>query len=210
MPEIILLTGATEFPFLADLLRPHAGNCTIKHAETGRQLEILAKHNTEKRRRLIAFCTAVIVPKTILRCFEADCYNYHPAPPNYPGYRPAAFAIYNKEATFGATVHRMTEVVDAGEIIGTDSFQIDPDWDYTALSMHAYSAAARLFAQLAPQLADLEASLPGIDIKWGSRTYTRADQEEMRRITSEITEDELVLRLQAFGSLYCPRTKAAP
>lgn len=52
--------------------------------------------------------------------------NFHPAPPLYPGRGGASLAIYSKDKWYGATVHRMTEKVDAGEIYLTGRFLICP------------------------------------------------------------------------------------
>ena len=59
------------------------------------------------RARLIAFATPVIVPGRILASLGYGAYNFHPGPPQYPGWAPAHFALYEQANEFGATVHAM-------------------------------------------------------------------------------------------------------
>lgn len=204
MPDIILLTGETEFPFLSDLLRPYAGSAEISHAGSLEDLKRRCRTGPERHRRLIGFCTSVIVPEEIISSLDGNCYNFHPAPPSYPGYHPASFAIYNRATIFGATAHRMTATVDDGEIVGTGTFAVPPDCNLGDLLMAAYSATASLFSELAPKLAKTDVPLPPVQVEWGGHTYRKADHERMRKITASMDRNEMKRRLEAFGEIYSP------
>jgi methionyl-tRNA formyltransferase len=103
---IILLTGQVEQMPLGAVLRGHNPQLTVHPALT---LGDLAAFDTAmlSRSRLIAFATPVIVPAGILASLGHGAYNFHPGPPQYPGWAPAHFALYEQATEFGATVHAM-------------------------------------------------------------------------------------------------------
>jgi len=55
---------------------------------------------TLSQARLIGFTTDVIVPATILAKIGFGCYNFHPGPPEYPGFEPIRFALYDDARSF--------------------------------------------------------------------------------------------------------------
>jgi len=52
-------------------------------------------------------------------------YNYHPAPPNYPGMSNYSVPIKGKVTDFGVMLHKMTNVVDKGPIVKIKHFKLD-------------------------------------------------------------------------------------
>src|SRR3979411_1272886 len=112
LDTIILLTGMVEQPILSALLLENNPLLTIISVYTSMEL---GQIDTEilQRARLIAFTTPVIVPGNILARLGYGAYNFHPGPPEYPGWAPAHFALCERAAAFGATVHVMVEHVDA-------------------------------------------------------------------------------------------------
>jgi methionyl-tRNA formyltransferase len=82
-----------------------------------------SKRSTEQklgRSRLIAFVTTVIVSADILRAVGHGAFNFHPGPPDYPGWAPAHFALYDQAQVFGVTFHAMQALVDSGPILDAD------------------------------------------------------------------------------------------
>ena len=74
---------------------------------------------------LAAFGTGVIVPPDLLARYDR-AYNFHAAPPAYPGRDPHHWAAYDWATVYGATVHIMTERVDAGPIVGVAELECEP------------------------------------------------------------------------------------
>src|SRR3974377_1463854 len=113
---IILLTSQVEQMPLGAVLRGHNPQLTVHPAAT---LDDLAAFDTAmlSPSRLIAFATPVIVPEPVLASLGYSAYNFHPGPPQYPGWAPAHFALYEQATQFGVTVHAMTERVDRGPIV---------------------------------------------------------------------------------------------
>ena len=150
--------------------------------------------------RIIGFCTDVIVPARLLGAVGFGAYNFHPGPPDYPGWSPASFAVYQGARRYGVTCHVMAPRIDSGDIVGTNMFDVPAGTDQSALEQRAYAAAVELFGHFAPHLATSTRPLPAIRTGWGARRYTRQDYADLCTITPDIDVDELTRRICAFGA----------
>jgi methionyl-tRNA formyltransferase len=195
---IILLTGAIEQPALSALLRQHNPLLTVIPVLTASEFSDLDP-DILQRARLIAFTTAVIVPSFILSQLRYGAYNFHPGPPEYPGWAPAHFALYEGATGFGVTAHTMVEKVDAGAIIQVDRFDIPAETSVVALEGLAYEHLARLFWQLAKALVTQAEPFQELPIRWGQRKNTRRGYAAICDIPLNISKEELHRRLEIFG-----------
>lgn len=195
---IVLLTGPGERETLAAQLQSHNPRLTVRTVGTLAELETIERA-VLRRARLIAFLTHVVVPQRILDRLGFGAYNFHPGPPDYPGWVPSHFAIYNKAASFGATAHVMTAEVDAGSIIGVELFDIPADTGVLELERLAFVELARLFWKLAKILATQAEPLQELPISWCGPRSTRRKYEAMCDIPPNISKEELERRLNVFG-----------
>ena len=113
---ILLLTDyLVEQPFLSVWLLENNPCLTIISVLTSAQICDLDP-DIFRRARLIAFTASSIVPQAILTQLGYGAYNFHPGPPEYPGWRPWRFALLDGSTEFGVTVHSMAKEIDAGPI----------------------------------------------------------------------------------------------
>jgi methionyl-tRNA formyltransferase len=196
---IILLADAVEQAPLATVLCDHNPRLTIRVAATADEIASLDAA-VLARARLIAFSTSVIVPPRVLAALGYGGYNFHPGPPQYPGWAPAHFALYEHATEFGATVHVMAERVDSGPIVDVALFAIPPGIGVTGLEALAYAHLARLFWELAKRLAVEAEPLPERSLPWGARKTSRHAYEAICDIPLDITKEELDRRLRVFGA----------
>lgn len=200
--EILLLTGAIEGPHLAQILGEHNAALRVSHVETAEELiEVAAEGLGDPGRRLIAFCTGVVVPETVLRSLPGPSYNFHPGPPTFPGSWAAGFALYAGAKRFGATLHVMERRVDEGDIIAVDWFDVPPNpkLRYDELEVLAYQGALRLFHGFARHLAAEDAPLTPCGEAWSGTKHTKAEVAAMREPPRDASEDEIRRRFRAFG-----------
>ena len=198
--EIVLLTGDAEAPFLTNVLEEQAPVPTVTRTGSIKELEALAgRPSGIAEARLIAYCTSVIVPGSILDQLDRPAYNFHPGPPNYPGVYPANFAIYDKAAKFGVTAHVMMNKVDSGPIVAVEWFDIKDWWTAANLEENAYTALYKMFCTLAPALSDPGTDLPEIDAQWGGRKTTRQDYDALSQPVALLSDEEKDLWERAFG-----------
>ena len=195
---IMLLAGAAEQSALTAALKGHNPKLAVHHAATLAELEAFGPELL-RRARLVGFVTPVVVPKHILDRLGFGAYNFHPGPPNYPGWLPSHFAIYDGATEFGATAHRMVEKVDAGPIVGLERFGIPPHTGVAALEQLAYSQLAFLFWRLAKTLATQGEPLEELPISWSGRKSTRKMIAALCGIPLDISAEELQRRVAAFG-----------
>jgi methionyl-tRNA formyltransferase len=196
---VILLTGPVEQPVLASVLRSHDPHLTIMPAVTAADLDAFAP-DLLRRSRLVAFTTSVIVPPRVLDALGYGAYNFHPGSPEYPGWAPAHFAIYDRAPLFGATAHVMIERVDSGPIVGVEWLPVPTDATVHSLECLAYAALARLYWVLAKDLATQAQPLVDLGIEWGNRRGSRRAYAAMCDIPPDISREELDRRVRAFGS----------
>jgi methionyl-tRNA formyltransferase len=195
--EILLLTELIEAEALKTILHRAAPTISITHVATRADLETVAAKGLAAK-RLIGFCTPVIVPKAILDGLDGPAYNFHPGPPDFPGLYPACFAINSRADQFGVTAHEMWENVDEGPIVGVDRREISPDIDRMHLETLSHTMINQLFERLAPALVG-DASLPHVDEHWSGTVTRQADFEAICEVPQNISLDDLELRYRAVG-----------
>jgi formyltetrahydrofolate hydrolase len=195
---IILLSGEAERRALPFALFGHNPKLTVVPVQSMADLDAL-DCNLLARSRLISFVTPVIVSGDVLRRLGYGAFNFHPGPPEYPGWAPSHFALYHRETMFGATAHVMVERVDAGPIIGVERFAIPQGMTVVALEGLAYAHLARLFWSMAEQLATNPAPPQALAVPWGRKKYSRRAYRALCDIPLDIESDDLDRRLKVFG-----------
>ncbi len=198
---IILLTGQTEQPVFAALLKAHQPALNIYVTESLADLlatpsELLA------RARLLAFATPVVVPAVVLGKLGYGAYNFHPGPPEFPGWAPSHFALYRGATAFGVTAHEMWEKVDSGPIVGLERFPIPEGIAVCDLEGLAYAALARLFWGLSPILAKQSEPLTALPVQWCGRKNSRRDYAAICNIPLDIAKAEFDKRIAVFGGCH--------
>jgi methionyl-tRNA formyltransferase len=199
MKTIILLIGtAGQQLALTKLMREHNPALSFRCVLTLDELTAI-EPDVLREARLIAFTSGVIVPRSILAALGHGAYNFHPGPPDYPGWAPAHFALYDGARTFGATAHVMTRRVDSGPIIGTESFVIPDNIGVRELEQIAFVRLAYLFWRLSRVIACETGPLPTLPIAWSGTKSTRRMYETLCEIPVNIDPTELARRIRAFN-----------
>jgi len=198
LERILLLCDEVERPFLTDTLRAGAPEIDVRHIADA---PALARFDAAQLAdsRLVAFGTARSLPPAVLTALGHGAYNFHPGPPSYPGWMPAAFAAYDGATEFGATAHAVSAAQDGGVIVGIDTFVVSPGMTPADLAQRAYLAMLSLFRRLAPALVTRPHSLPTLPVVWDTKRTTRALFAALCDIPIDIDKTELLRRISAFG-----------
>ncbi|MGY4311023.1 methionyl-tRNA formyltransferase [Bradyrhizobium sp. JR3.5] len=198
MKTIILLTGVANQQFaLTELLKAHNPALLFRCAVTAEDLAAI-EPEVLREARLLAFTTSVVVPESILAALGHGAYNFHPGPPQYPGWAPAHFALYDGARTFGATAHVMAARVDSGPIVGVEAFIIPDKISVRGLEQIAYVRLAHLFWRMSRDLARDPSPLPELEIAWCGIKSTRQMYRDMCELPAGISAGELPRRIRAF------------
>jgi methionyl-tRNA formyltransferase len=199
MKTIILLSGtASQQLALVTLLKEHNPALSIRCAVSIEDLNAIGPE-VLREARLVAFTSGVIVPRPLLAALGHGAYNFHPGPPEYPGWAPAHFALYEGARRFGATAHVMTKRVDSGPIVGVESFDIPEGANVRDLEQIAFVRLAYLFWRLSPSIACESGPLPTLPVAWTGTKSTRRMYEKLCDIPSDIEPTELARRIRAFN-----------
>jgi methionyl-tRNA formyltransferase len=150
--------------------------------------------------RLVGFTTGLIIPQSILEKIAFGSYNFHPGPPEYPGWDPIRFAIYEGARQFGVTAHAMTAQIDAGPIVGVKRFPVKENAVYADFQAGMVDALLHLFLELAKELGVSPRGPTVMDIEWSTKKFTRQRAIDLCQIPPDISEEELRKRIRAFGS----------
>ena len=198
LKTIILLTGNLgQQRALAALLREHNPALSFRGAVTRDEL-LAIPPEVLRDARLVAFTTGVVVPEAVLERLGHGAYNFHPGPPDYPGWAPAHFAFYDGARMFGATAHVMVRRVDSGPIVGVEQFVIPDKVDVRGLEQLAFVRLARLFWRMARDIAREAEPLPPLQVSWSGTRSTRRMYADMCDIPADIDASELSRRILAF------------
>lgn len=146
---------------------------------------------------LISFSTSVIVPSEYLNKPGQIAINIHAASPDYPGRDPHHYAVYEGAVEYGATMHYMTDKVDAGDIIAVEIFQIDANITPRKLMLQAEDCAWILIEKLLFWIHQ-GIPLPQSDRVWSSVKRSRKDFIRFCKIEPNMEKTEIDRRIRAF------------
>lgn len=193
--KVLFLTK--DKPFAEDaagLIKRHFTDADIIVGQVGDKFpQSLLK---EKVDYTISYMSPWIVPNEVLLKTKIAAINFHPGPPEYPGIGCTNFAIYNQEKEFGITVHYMQENVDTGQIIKVERFPLFEKDTVWSLTQRCYAYIYTTFVSLFGYMLCAE-PFPISDEKWQRKPYTRSELNELCRITSEMTSEEIQRRIRA-------------
>lgn len=175
----LLAMSDIDAEFFARLLKPQAPDTAVIHVPTLADLESVSARD-DLAMRLISFCSAMVIPARIIARLSGNCLNFHPGPPERPGYMPAPFALADGARDYGVTFHFMLPVVDTGRIIEVRRFPLEDGMDQEAIERKSYEALLTMVAERAPLLADIDHIFQPCGEKWSGKATTKADLQRLK------------------------------
>lgn len=144
------------------------------------------------------------IPKRLLRNAEILAINFHPATPDYPGSGSYSWALYDGQKYFGVTVHRMTEVIDSGEIIAVYKFKIDESYDLISLIEASNKFSTEVFCKFMDKINLIEPQQcrklgNNSEISWSRKPRKIQELDSMTLLSADMTQEEVDLRIRAFN-----------
>jgi methionyl-tRNA formyltransferase len=195
--SIILLNNGLYEPFITGELK--GINPSLEITVLNKLADLVAiPHAILKNSRIISFLSEVIIPLSVINNAGFGVYNFHPGPPMRPGWSPMEMAIYEGDKVFGTTLHEVHQLVDAGAINGMHLFGIPDDVDALALDQLVSQSIVTLFDQRKQDLLDRNPLLR-LPIPWGHKRSTKAINLAYLDVTKDVSSEELLLRMRAFG-----------
>jgi methionyl-tRNA formyltransferase len=196
--RLLLLTGHFEAQFIRSQMVPPDG--VADHVPT-LDAVVEALDRSVENTTLLAFCTAVIVPRRVLARLPVPSYNVHPGPPDFPGRHPESWGAYRGCTRFGATFHEMAPRVDEGAIVDTQMIDVAPGSGQLEFGRQALRAALVLLARWIPRLLDGDGRLPPGGAAWSGHKTTHAELDAMTRLSPDVSRQEFERRRRAFAEV---------
>jgi len=144
---------------------------------------------------IISYLSRWIVPQEVLKRAKLAV-NFHPGPPEYPGYGCNNFAIFEDAKDYGVTCHHMHQSVDSGPIIAVRRFTVLATDNGGTLLLKAYDHQLALFCEIAGLIVQGK-ELPRSDATWTRKPFTRQQFNELGKITVDMSEIEAARRRRA-------------
>ena len=144
---------------------------------------------------VISYLSRWIISKDLLEAARIAI-NFHPGPPEYPGYGCNNFAIYEGAREYGVTCHHMAPRVDTGAIIEVRRFPVLDSDNAGTLLAKAYGHQLDLYYSMVGRIIRGE-DLPASREKWTRKPFTRKQFDELGRMTPDMTEQEIARRRRA-------------
>jgi methionyl-tRNA formyltransferase len=124
---------------------------------------------------LFSIVNSVILTEKVIALPRFFSINYHDALlPKYAGVHATSWAILNSEKMHGISWHKISTIVDGGEILKQSSFKIDDDETTLSLNLKCYEHAKIAFNELLDELIH--------------QTYTLKHQDQTKRTYYGIDE----------------------
>jgi methionyl-tRNA formyltransferase len=145
---------------------------------------------------IISYLSRWVVPEYLLKKAKVASINFHPASPDYPGIGCYNFALYEEAKEYGVTCHHMASRVDTGAIIAVKRFPVFPTDNVATLLLRTYDYLLVLFYEIVGLILEGK-ELPVSEERWTRKPFSRKELDELRRITPDMTKEEIAKRIRA-------------
>lgn len=126
--------------------------------------------------------------------------NFHPSPlPEARGPYPQVRALLEGRTSWGVTCHQLSDTFDAGDILDTETFALDPQECHESMCMKTQMAAGRLAARIALNLVPLWHGA----VAQSRGSYWPLWTEADRTLDFNARVADIMRKVRAFGDLEC-------
>ena len=193
----LLLLGKQDDPYVESALRFCQRNFTEVTAYLGRWGDKLPEDWKKwEGDYVISYLSLWVVPEHLLKKAKVAAFNFHPASPDYPGIGCNNFALYEDAKEYGVTCHHMAPRVDTGAIIAVKRFPVFATDDVASLLLRTYAHQLVLFYEIMSLIIEGR-ELPVSEEQWTRKPFSRTEFNQLGRITSEMTKEEIARRVRA-------------
>lgn len=148
---------------------------------------------------LISFLNSKYISRNIRQKIKKDSYNFHPGPPEYPGFGCYNFALLDRAKFYGSTIHLMNDKFDDGQIINVKKFRISNqklNLEKLILKTHQ-----NIFIQAKEFINCLLSDNIKVNnhLKWKRKAFTKREFEIARKIDLKDTKLTIQKKIRAFS-----------
>ena len=159
-----------------------------------KKIKILKKYDY-----LISFLNSVYIDKSVRKKIKINSFNFHPGPPEYPGFGCYNFALLDKVNYYGSTIHIINDKFDNGKIINVKRFKIS----YKKINLEKLiNKTHENIIKQAKEFINiiLNKKLKNeSNLKWKKKAYTKKEFEIAREIKLNDSKEKVLNKIKAFS-----------
>ena len=148
---------------------------------------------------LISFLNSVYINKNVRKKIKINSFNFHPGPPEYPGFGCYNFALLDKTNFYGTTVHIIDDKFDNGEIVNVNKFKVL----YKELSLEKLIKIThkKILEQAKDFIKDIlnKQLKTKSNFRWKKKAYTKKQFEIARKIKLNDSKRNILRKIKAFS-----------
>ncbi len=147
---------------------------------------------------LISFLNKSYISDKLRRKIKINSFNFHPGPPEYPGYGCYNFALLDKINFYGSTVHIINKKFDNGEIVDVKKFKISyKKINLDKLISMTHKNMSKQSKKFINEILKDKLKVEN-NFKWRKRAYTKKEFESAREIKLNDSKKIILKKLKAF------------
>jgi methionyl-tRNA formyltransferase len=145
---------------------------------------------------LISFISDKILPTYILNKTRVYNINFHPGPPEYPGFGCYNFAIYEQSKTYGCTAHIMEKKVDTGRIIHVRKFKLKKEISLIDLIKKTHNESIKQYKYIIKKFLHNK-NLNFSNQYWLRKPFKKKNLENLCKLSLRMSSKEIQKRIKA-------------
>ena len=148
---------------------------------------------------LISFLNPLYIGKSVRKKISINSFNFHPGPPEYPGFGCYNFALLDKINSYGSTVHVVNNNFDEGEIIDVKRFKIS--YKNCTLEKLIKMTHQNILLQAKRFIINIhkKQQQSNKNFKWKRKAYTKKEFEIARKINLTDSKSTILKKIKAFS-----------
>ena len=147
---------------------------------------------------LISFLNSKYIDKNVRRKIKLGSFNFHPGPPEYPGFGCYNFALLDKINFYGSTLHMMDDKFNNGKIVNVKKFKTSyKKLDLVKLINMTHINITKQAKNFINLIITGKIKIEG-NLKWKRKAYTKEEFEKAREIYLKDTKANILKKIKAF------------
>ena len=148
---------------------------------------------------LISFLNSMYIDKNVRKKIKINSFNFHPGPPEYPGFGCYNFALLDKVNLYGSTIHIINDKFDSGKIINVKKFK----FSYKKFNLEKLISKTHenIIKQAKDFINDIQNNKLKIEVnlKWKKKAYTKKEFETAMKINLKDSKKNTLKKIKAFS-----------
>ena len=148
---------------------------------------------------LISFLNSMYINKSVRKKIKINSFNFHPGPPEYPGFGCYNFAMLDKVNFYGSTLHIINDKFDSGKIINVKKFKFSyKKFNLEKLIRKTHENVIKQAKDFINDIQNKKLKIEG-NLKWKKKAYTKKEFETAREIKLNDTRKNILKKIKAFS-----------